>query len=155
MSGGFHLAQANMAELRFRLGSPEMADFEAELTTVNKLADDSPGFVWRKVFDYRGGDRPVIFGRDDYLFTLSVWEDIESLHSFTYGGKHLEMLSQRVKWFLKDERPTTVLWWIDAGTIPDTQEAEQRMAHVRDHGHSPYAFTFRHRYRPEEERSGT
>ena len=145
---GHQLAQANLAELRYPLGSPEMADFEGALDRINELADRSPGFVWRQAFDYTGGNRPIIFGRDDYLFTLSVWEDVEHLRSFTYEGPHGEMFSQRLKWFLRDSRPTLVMWWIPAGSIPTVSEAEARLLHIREHGPTPYAFNFARRFEP-------
>ncbi|MGD2102530.1 MAG: DUF3291 domain-containing protein [Acidimicrobiia bacterium] len=144
----YHLAQANLAELRYPLGSPEMAEFEAALDPVNELADGSPGFVWRQEFDYLGGDRPIIFGRDDYLFTLSVWQDIDRLREFTYGGRHAELLSMRLKWFLRDTRPTLVMWWIPRGELPTVSDAEARLLHIRDHGPTPYAFNFAKRFAP-------
>lgn len=132
-----------------------MADFEAALDSVNRLADTSPGFVWREEFDYMGGVRPIIFGRDDYLFTLSVWRDIESLHQFTYGGLHLEMFSQRLKWFVRDLRPTLVLWWIRTDHLPTVSEAETRLIHLRAHGATPFAFGFANRFGPEDASAST
>jgi hypothetical protein len=35
------------------------------------------------------------------------------------------------------------VWWIPAGTLPTVADAEQRLLHLREHGPSPYAFTFR------------
>ena len=43
----YHLAQINVAHVR---GGPEdafMAGFFDNLDRINKLAEDSPGFVWR------------------------------------------------------------------------------------------------------------
>lgn len=142
----FVLAQSNLAELRYPLGSPEMEEFESQLDEVNALADRSSGFVWRQEFDYQGGHRPIVFGRDDYLFTLSVWVDVDSLHDFTYSGHHMEMFAQRNKWFVHDPRPTTVLWWIPAGTTPTVSEAEQKLVHLREHGPTPKAFSFGRRF---------
>lgn len=125
-----------------------MEEFEAQLDDVNELADKSPGFVWRQEFDYREGKRPTVFGRDDYLFTLSIWSDVESLHRFTYSGHHMEMLGQRSKWFLPDSRPTTVLWWIPEGTLPTVSEAEEKFALIRALGPTAQAFSFGHRFPP-------
>lgn len=144
----YHLAQANLAELRHPLGSPEMAEFEAALVPLNEVAERSPGFVWRQEFDYTDGDRPVIFGRNDYLFTLSVWQDIERLREFTYGGRHGEMLSKRLNWFLRDSRPTLAMWWIPRGELPTVSDAEERLRHIRRHGPTSHAFTFAKRFAP-------
>lgn len=150
MTSRFVLAQSNLAELRYPLGSPEMEEFESQLDAVNQLADRSPGFIWRQEFDYGGGDRPTVLGRDDYLFTLSVWADVDSLHDFTYNGRHMEMFRQRSKWFLPDPRHTTVLWWIPRGTLPTVDEAEERFLKIRADGPTQEAFGFGRRFPPPE-----
>ena len=43
----YHLAQLNIAKMKFAIDAPELAEFVARLEDVNALADDSPGFVWR------------------------------------------------------------------------------------------------------------
>ena len=43
-----------------------------------------------------------------------------------------------------------VLWWIPAGTIPTIEEAKERLEHLRDHGPTPLAFTFKERFAPDE-----
>jgi hypothetical protein len=35
------------------------------------------------------------------------------------------------------------LWWLPAGELPTVDDAELRVAHLREHGPSEYAFTFR------------
>jgi hypothetical protein len=37
----------------------------------------------------------------------------------------------------------TALWWVPAGTVPTVPDAEQRLLHLREHGPTPFAFTFR------------
>jgi hypothetical protein len=43
-----------------------------------------------------------------------------------------------------------VLWWIAAGELPTVEEAKDRLEHLREHGPSPTAFTFKKRYSPDE-----
>jgi hypothetical protein len=43
----YHLAQLNIAKMKFAIDAPELDEFVARLEDVNTLADDSPGFVWR------------------------------------------------------------------------------------------------------------
>lgn len=43
----YHLAQVNTAKMHYSLDAPEMADFVAQINSVNAVADDDPGFVWR------------------------------------------------------------------------------------------------------------
>ncbi|MBB5958967.1 hypothetical protein FHS29_005576 [Saccharothrix tamanrassetensis] len=37
----------------------------------------------------------------------------------------------------------TALWWMPAGHRPAVAEAEDRLAHLREHGPTPFAFTLR------------
>ena len=43
----FHLAQINISRLLAPLDDLRIAGFVAELDSINALADDAPGFVWR------------------------------------------------------------------------------------------------------------
>jgi len=43
-----------------------------------------------------------------------------------------------------------VLWWVPEGHRPTADEAIERLEHLRRHGPTSYAFTFRHRYDPHE-----
>jgi hypothetical protein len=36
-----------------------------------------------------------------------------------------------------------VMWWIPAGHIPTVEEANDRLEHLKQHGPTPAAFTFR------------
>ena len=46
-SKSHHLSQVNISRMIAPLSNPIMADFVAELDSINKLADNAPGFVWR------------------------------------------------------------------------------------------------------------
>ena len=71
----FQLAQINIARIRAPLTDPIMADFVANLTPINELADTSPGFVWR--LQTEQGDATAVRAYEDDLIivNLSVWED--------------------------------------------------------------------------------
>ena len=43
----YHLAQLNIAQMKFAIDSPELVAFVARLEDVNAVADEYPGFVWR------------------------------------------------------------------------------------------------------------
>lgn len=43
------------------------------------------------------------------------------------------------------------LWWVPEGRIPTVDEAIARLAHLRAHGPTPTAFTFRHRFEPDDD----
>jgi Domain of unknown function (DUF3291) len=40
-------------------------------------------------------------------------------------------------------RPRRAMWWVPAGQIPSVTEAAERLRHLREHGPTPYAFTFK------------
>jgi hypothetical protein len=43
-------------------------------------------------------------------------------------------------------KPYMVLWWVPEGEIPTVEEAKERLEHLRDHGPTPFAFTFKERF---------
>ncbi len=52
------------------------------------------------------------------IANLSVWESLETLRQFALRGSHLEAFRRRAEWFENVPEPTSVLWWIEAGTTP-------------------------------------
>lgn len=55
----WELAQVNVARLRADVGSRVVAGFVSALDPVNRIADESPGFVWRLRW-VRAGERPTV-----------------------------------------------------------------------------------------------
>ena len=142
-----HLAQVNVARLVAPVDAPEIADFVAALDPVNALADAAEGFVWRLQAD--DGNATSIRAFDDPLVivNLSVWLSVESLEAFAYGDEgHRSVLRRRREWFERAVEAHTALWWIPAGTIPTVEEAERRLAHLRTHGPTREAFSFKERF---------
>ena len=135
MPSEFHLAQVNIARMLAPLTDPVMAGFVARLAEINRVAESSPGFVWRLTEDVNPFD-------GDILFNLSVWESPEALRQFTYSTVHKELLGARAEWFQHFDGPYVALWWIPAGEIPPVSEARVRLEHLRQNGDSPYAFRF-------------
>jgi uncharacterized protein DUF3291 len=148
MNPSWHLAQLNVGRLVGPLETPPLADFVAALDRVNALADASPGFVWRlksdsgNATDIRAGDDPL------FIVNMSVWVSVEALFEFVYRSAHTKVMTRRREWFDKPDAAYQVLWWVPAGTVPTVEEALQRLAHLRAHGPSPFAFTFRARHPP-------
>lgn len=138
----YHLAQLNIAQLKAPLDSPQLADFVANLERINALAEAAPGYVWR--LQDEAGDATAIrpFG-DEVLVNMSLWRDVQSLSDYVYKSAHTEMLKRRREWFDKVEQAHQVLWWVPAGHRPSVQEAAERLAHLRAHGATGHAFSFR------------
>ena len=138
----YHLAQLNLAKMKFAIDAPELADFVARLEDINALADESPGFVWR--LQTADGDAIAIdhFGPDS-LVNMSVWTDVESLHNYVYRSAHNEVMALRKQWFDRMLEAYSVLWWIPAGTVPTIVQADERLQRLRQNGPTAEAFTFK------------
>jgi hypothetical protein len=143
-----HVAQLNVGRLRAPLEDPAIDDFRNNLEPVNALAEASAGFVWR--LQDEGGDATGIHVFDDDLeiLNLTVWESIDALADFTYRSGHVDFLRRRREFFEAPTQPILCLWWVPEGTIPTVEEAIARLEHLRSHGPTPTAFTFRHRFEP-------
>jgi hypothetical protein len=144
----FHLAQVNIALPREPLDSALLADFVAALAPINALTDASPGFVWRLQGD--GGDATSVRGfRDErILVNMSTWESPDALADFVFGSRHAEIMRARRKWFAPMKEAYVALWWVPAGHRPSVREAEERVAHLRLHGPTAFAFTFKQPFSP-------
>jgi hypothetical protein len=141
-----HLAQVNVARLRASLDAPEMRGFAAALDPVNRLADRSPGFVWRLPAAH-GQAVPAAAGAGPRaLVNVSVWESYEALHAYVYRSAHARYLRDRARWFEPAAQPSAALWWVAAGSRPTAEEAQRRLAYLRRYGPSPSAFTLRRRF---------
>jgi len=139
----YHLAQVNIGRTVEPLTSPKLAGFVEQLDEVNARADAAPGFVWRLKTEDNNATAIRVFDDDGLIINMSVWESVESLGDYVFrDAGHLAVLRQRRDWFTKADT-VTALWWVPAGHAPTVTEAEQRITHLREHGPTPYAFTFR------------
>jgi Domain of unknown function (DUF3291) len=145
----YHLAQVNTAKIRYPLDDPKMADFVAQIRSINEIADTDPGFVWR----LRGNgaeDATNIRAFDDenILITLTVWKSLEALSNYVYRSAHGDIMRSRRQWFEKSEQPILAMWWICAGYTPTVSEAKKRLEHLQRLGSTPYAFSFHKPFSP-------
>jgi hypothetical protein len=143
VSSRHHLAQVNIALPVEPLTSPRLAGFVAALDEINALADAAPGFVWR--LRTEDGDATAVrgFGDDRLIINMSVWTSLDALADYVYRGGHVAVMRRRREWFVPLREAYQALWWVPAGHRPTVAEAERRVAHLRAHGPSGYAFTFR------------
>ena len=143
---GHHLAQVNIALPLEPLTSARLSGFVAALDEINALADAAPGFVWR--LQTEDGDATAIRLLDDdrLIVNMSVWSSMTSLTEFVYRSDHVRIMRQRRGWFETMSEAYQALWWVPAGHLPTVAEAEQRITHLRAHGPTGYAFTFRNSF---------
>ena len=139
----YHLAQVNIARMQAPLSDPLMAGFVEQLEAINALADNSPGFLWR--LQTPEGNATALRPYEDELIlvNLSLWASLSDLLDFVYKSRHRQALQQRRQWFQRFEGPYVALWWVPSGHIPSVEEAKERLAYLRAHGESPYAFSFK------------
>lgn len=142
-----HIAQLNVARMIGKtIDDPVMRDFVQQLDTINSLAEQSEGFVWRLKSDDNNATSFNPYRDDRIIINFSVWTTIETLRLFVYKSAHAPVMKDRKKWFENFGQPYYVLWHTPAGVIPSMEEAINRLAHLQRHGPGPVAFDFRNIY---------
>lgn len=146
----WHLAQFNVAKMKYPLDDARMEGFVSQLKPVNRLADASEGFVWRHQTEEGDSTALRLYEDSDVIINYSVWDSLEALRAFTYQlPDHKDLLRQRSAWFVPvDDLPVIVMWWIPAGTIPTLEEARERQALLQANGPTEKAFSFRTPFPP-------
>lgn len=144
----FHVTQVNIGLPRASLDSPELMEFVELLEPINAIVDDSPGFVWRLQTEDGDATAVRVFDDDRLIVNMSVWSSLEALGEFVYRTAHSGVMRRRREWFQKMPERFTALWWIPAGSLPTVSDAEERLDHLRRHGPSAEAFTFREPFPP-------
>jgi hypothetical protein len=99
-----------------------MAGSVANLERINALAERSPGFVCSLEDEVGDATATRPFGAN-VLVNMSVWQRLESLHDYAFR----------------------------ANRLPTVQEAAERLAHLRTHGPTHHAFTFRDAFPPPDD----
>jgi hypothetical protein len=139
-----HLAELNIARLKFPFDDPRVAEFADNLERVNAVAERSEGFVWRlqddsgNATDIRAFDDPMV------IVNMSVWSGPEFLERFVWNTVHKQFYRKRAEWFSLMERQHFVMWWVDEGHRPTLEEAKARLDHLDRHGDSDFAFGWSH-----------
>ena len=139
MSEPRHLAQFNIARIKYPLDDPRMRAFVDNVERVNGLADKMVGFVWRLKDDSGHAMNMTVYGDPAILPNLTVWESAEALERFVFKTVHGRFFDRRDEWFEQPE-PTLVMWWVPEGYLPTLEEAVARLDHLKAHGPSDYAF---------------
>ncbi|NIB40484.1 DUF3291 domain-containing protein [Pseudomaricurvus alkylphenolicus] len=137
----YRLAQLNIAESPYTENAPELQEFLANIDRINKLAEESPGFVWR--LQTEEGDATSLKPLGEQVFVnLSVWEDLSCLRTFVYNTEHRHFLNRRAQWFIRRPTAHLVLWWIDRDHLPTIEEAIARLGLLQEKGPTAQAFDF-------------
>lgn len=142
------LAVVNVAELRHGLADRRMAAFVDAIDAINRLAEESHGFVWR-CKGVVGHSALLERGCGELFVNVSLWEDYPGFHDFTYRSAHGRYLTARDRWFVRLPGPTTALWWTAVDDRPDVDSALARLRQLRREGPSRKAFTVLRRWGPD------
>ncbi len=138
-----HLASFNVARAKHSAGSPEMADFEGNLARVNALGDAADGFVWRLDSGAEGvALTSDLFDDPQLLLNLVVFKSLDTLFDFTFKTIHKKVMNRSVNIFDAHQKPYHVMWWVEAGHVPDMAEAKARLDQLQADGPSADAFTW-------------
>ncbi|RCS57169.1 DUF3291 domain-containing protein [Parvibium lacunae] len=149
----YHLAQVNIALARAEIDSPEMHGFTSRLDEINRLAEESNGFVWRLTGNGDDATSIRVFEDPMMLVNMSVWQDLDSLKAYVYKSAHVTLIRERQAWFHKLDIAHQALWWIRAGHIPTLEEAENKLEQIQTRGPTASAFSFAQAFPPPD--SGT
>jgi len=147
----YHIAQINIGRILAPIDDTLMAEFVAQLAPINALADSTRGFVWRLQTESGGATSLKVYDDNMIIVNMSVWKSVESLREYAYRSKHTGVMRDRTRWFERFDGPYYALWWVPAGHIPTVEEGKERLDHLREHGDSPYAFSFKNVFPAPEE----
>ena len=137
------LAQLNIAQAKYDLDAPQIKDFIDNLDIVNATAEKSSGFLWRLKDDSGSATSIQVFNDPNILVNMSVWRDVDSLKGFMFRTHHRNFMRRKGEWFYKLSQANYVMWWIEENHRPTIEEALERLEHLRKHGESAYAFSFK------------
>ncbi|MGV6802485.1 MAG: DUF3291 domain-containing protein [bacterium] len=137
-----HLAQLNIAHAKFDLNSPQMSDFTNAIEAVNRVAEHSPGFVWRLTDD--ASDMSVIQDQNDprLLLNMSVWESALALQHYLANTIHKKIFSRGGEWFVRSPAPHLVMWWLPKGDMPLLADGLSRLAALEKNGPTEQGFSW-------------
>jgi hypothetical protein len=139
MTQARHLAQFNIARIRYPLDDPRMAEFAGNVERVNGLAEKIEGFVWRLQDESGNAMGMRVYDDPRILPNLTVWENVEALERFVFRTLHSRFYGRREEWFEPLETPL-VMWWVPAGHRPALAEGVARLDHLKAYGPSEHAF---------------
>jgi heme-degrading monooxygenase HmoA len=136
-----HLAELNLARLKHPIGDARVAEFVDNLTRVNEAGKRMPGFVWILENDEGTATNFRVDDDPQMLVNLTVWESADHLRRFVFGPVHKYFYDRRHLWLDALEGVQVVFWPVLEGHSPTLDEAMARLAHLREHGPSDYAFS--------------
>jgi len=146
MTETLHLAEFNIARIRYPLDDPRMAEFVDNVDRVNRLAEKIDGFVWRLQDENGHAMNMRVYDDPAILPNLTLWETPQALKRFVWQTLHGRFYRRREDWFAPTDTPL-VMWWVVAGERPTMADGVARRDHLITHGPSEYAFGWENLYK--------
>ncbi len=128
------LAQFNIGRLAYDLDDPRVADFVSGVDILNRIAERSPGFVWKYETEPGGVVEETLFGDPRIVVNLTVWESVEHLRHFAFNTLHKRFYERRRDWFEPMDQAHFVMWYVPGGHRPTLEEARERLEAYRSGG---------------------
>ena len=144
MTEARHLAQFNIARIRYPLDDLRMREFVENVERVNGLAEKIPGFIWRLHDESGHAMNMRVYDDPTILPNLSVWESAEALERFVWARVHKAFYNRKAEWFAPATKPHFVMWPVEEGHRLDLDEAMARLDYLTAHGDSEFAFSWSH-----------
>jgi hypothetical protein len=156
----YQLAHANIAWMHGQIDEPIMSGLSSRIEEINRLAEESKGFIWRVASSETTFENLEVF-REDFpgfdparlFYNMSVWKSLEDLRAYTLFSAHAELVYERRQWLDSIAGANVALWWIPEGHRPGVAASAERLRHVHSFGATPYAFTLRKTFPPSDEAS--
>ena len=154
MSPDYHLAQVNIARMRGTVTDVVMAGLVDQIDEMNRLAEESTGFVWRAGTQPAATDVDILreclvpWDASRLFFNMSVWETIDSLRQYVVNSRHRDMLRARRQWIEHIDGVHSALWWLPARQVPTITDAAARLGLLQTSGPTHEAFTLQHPFPP-------
>ncbi len=140
----YQLAEINVARIKgTTIEDPIMKEFVDNLDTINALAENSDGFVWRLKDDSNNATNLNPYNDVQIIINISVWKDVETLSNYVYKTVHTNFLRRRKEWFKNYGEVSTAMWWIPEGKYPTVEEAVEKLAQLQKNGPNKDVFNFK------------
>ena len=134
-----HLAQFNIARIKYPLDDPRMKEFADNVERINGLAETIEGFVWRLQDESGHAMNMRVYDDPRVMPNLTLWEDVAALERFVWQTLHKRFYSRRGEWFEHIDTPL-VMWFVPQGHRPSLAEGVARLDRLMAHGPDDEAF---------------
>jgi hypothetical protein len=143
----YQIAQINIARMKgVNINDPIMKEFVDNLESINAIAENSGGFVWRLKDENNNAVYLNPFNDEQVIINISVWESIEALENFMYRTFHSDFLKRRKEWFQAYGKAHAAMWWIPDGQFPSQEEAIEKLEDLQKNGPTEKVFDFKKKF---------